>query len=503
MKSGFCDMTLPAGILNNRYGPSGALLPWDTRSVHDLLLGLSSTGSLRTTERLLESSGLLPDSLEIESLVDEFGREPRQRVLEAQQRVARAKRWVTLILQESKNEQGLRVLFSNDLRGGRRWVYLNSSDNPQEFMEAIKALAEERNVLLLPSGGVTARVRSLQQQLDSPTLYLSPGKAVRFGLPAYHEPMVSHTWSVTPSNVKAGQSLSNLDRLEAESIYILREVVAQAKNPAMLFSLGKDSCVMLHLARKAFFPASPPFPLIHVDTRWKFKAMYEFRDDVARASGMDMIVHVNPEAVEKNINPFDHGSELHTHITKTEGLKQVLNQYRIDVSLGGARRDEEKSRAKERVFSIRNNSHRWDPKRQRPELWNLYNGYKAQGESIRAFPLSDWTELDIWQYIYREQIPIIPLYFAAYRPVVKRDGMLMLVDDDRTKLFENEKIEIRKVRFRTLGCYPLTGAIESDASDLPSIVRELLLSRSSERQGRAIDNDANASMEKKKQEGYF
>jgi sulfate adenylyltransferase subunit 2 len=496
-------MTLPAEVRQNRYTENGAWLPWDTQSVHDTLAGTTNSASLRTTERSLESSNLIPTTLDVKEVVDESGRNPRLNVLNALQQNARSKRFTTLILQEYLNKDGLRVLFSNDLRGGRRWVYLLSDQDEQELTEALKALADERNVLLFPHGNVTARIRALQKQLDTPYLPLASGRQIQFGLPAYHEPSTNADWHIPPAAMKSGHTLSNLDRLEADSIHILREVVAQAKNPAMLFSLGKDSCVMLHLARKAFYPSPPPFPLVHIDTRWKFKAMYEFRDEVARESGMDLIVHVNPEAIEKNINPFDHGSELHTHITKTEGLKQVLDHYKIDVALGGARRDEEKSRAKERVFSIRNSSHRWDPKRQRPELWNLYNGYKAPGDSIRAFPLSDWTELDIWQYIYREQIPIIPLYYAAYRPVVERDGMLMMLDDDRTELFENEKVQIKKVRFRTLGCYPLTGAIESDADDLPSIVLELLQSRSSERQGRVIDKDSNASMEKKKQEGYF
>jgi len=260
---------------------------------------------------------------------------------------------------------------------------------------------------------------------------------------------------------------------------------------------------MLHLARKAFFPSAPPFPLMHVDTRWKFQAMYEFRDKMAAESNMDLIVHINSEGVEKNINPFDHGSALHTDIMKTQGLKQALNLHKFDVAFGGARRDEEKSRAKERIFSFRSSTHRWDPKNQRPELWNLYNCRKAPGESVRVFPLSNWTELDIWQYIYRENIPIVPLYFAAERPVVKRNGMLIMIDDDRIQLLPNEKIEIKQVRFRTLGCYPLTGAVESSATDLSQIVLELLQSRTSERQGRAIDSDGNASMEKKKQEGYF
>jgi sulfate adenylyltransferase subunit 2 len=314
--------------------------------------------------------------------------------------------------------------------------------------------------------------------------------------------------SASPNAQPAGRSVSSkemthLDRLEAESLHIMREVVAQAENPVMLYSVGKDSSVMLHLARKAFYPSPPPFPLMHVDTRWKFQAMYDFRDYMAKESGMELIVHVNPEGVAKNINPFDHGSAIHTDVMKTQGLKQALDQHGFDVAFGGARRDEEKSRAKERIFSFRNGNHRWDPKNQRPELWNLYNGSKNPGESIRVFPLSNWTELDIWQYIYREQIAIVPLYFAAERPVVERDGMLVMVDDDRIKLAPSEQIKSKLIRFRTLGCYPLTGAVESDADDLSSIVLELLNSRTSEREGRAIDSDSSASMEKKKQEGYF
>ena len=297
--------------------------------------------------------------------------------------------------------------------------------------------------------------------------------------------------------------MTHLDRLEAESIHIIREVMAESENPVMMYSIGKDSSVMLRLAEKAFYPSKPPFPLLHVDTRWKFQAMYEFRDRIAEETGMDLIVHINPEGIEKNINPFDHGSALHTDVMKTQGLIQALDKHGFDAAFGGARRDEEKSRAKERVFSFRNNAHRWDPKTQRPELWNLYNGRKSPGESIRVFPISNWTELDIWQYIYREAIPIVPLYYAAERPVVERDGMLMLVDDDRLKLFPGEKIQTKRVRFRTLGCYPLTGAIESDADDLPKILLELLEARTSERQGRAIDTDSSGSMEKKKQEGYF
>ena len=297
-------------------------------------------------------------------------------------------------------------------------------------------------------------------------------------------------------------SLTHLQRLEAESIHILREVVAEAENPVMLYSVGKDSAVMLHLARKAFFPSSPPFPLLHVDTTWKFKAMYELRDRMARESGMKLLVYQNPEAKERGINPFEHGS-LHTDLWKTEGLKQALDLYHFDAAFGGARRDEEKSRAKERVFSFRSTNHRWDPKNQRPELWRLYNAKKAKGESIRVFPISNWTELDIWQYIHLEHIPIVPLYLSAERPTVKRDGLILMVDDERFPLKDGEQPQMRSIRFRTLGCYPLTGAIESDAKTLPQVIQEMLLTTTSERQGRAIDHDQTASMEKKKQEGYF
>jgi sulfate adenylyltransferase subunit 2 len=298
-------------------------------------------------------------------------------------------------------------------------------------------------------------------------------------------------------------SLTHLERLEAESIHIMREVVAETERPVMLYSIGKDSAVMLHLARKAFYPSPPPFPLLHVDTTWKFKAMYELRDRMARESGMQLLVHQNPEAKARGINPFDHGSALHTDLWKTEGLKQALDLYGFDAAFGGARRDEEKSRAKERVFSFRSASHRWDPKNQRPELWHLYNAKKTKGESIRVFPISNWTELDVWQYIHREQIPIVPLYFSALRPTVVRDGLILMVDDERFPLGAGEVPQLRSIRFRTLGCYPLSGAVESTATTLPEIIREMLLATTSERQGRAIDHDQAASMEKKKQEGYF
>ena len=299
-----------------------------------------------------------------------------------------------------------------------------------------------------------------------------------------------------------GISLTHLQRLEGESIHIMREVISESEKPVMLYSVGKDSAVMLHLARKAFFPAKPPFPLLHVDTTWKFREMYAMRDRVAKSSGMQLIVHQNPDAVARGINPFDHGA-MHTDIWKTEGLKQALTQFGFDAAFGGARRDEEKSRAKERIFSFRSANHRWDPKNQRPELWNLYNARKTRGESIRVFPLSNWTELDIWQYIHLENIPVVPLYFAATRATVERDGLLLMVDDDRFPLRAGEIPVLRSIRFRTLGCYPLTGAIASNATSVPQVIQEMLLTRTSERQGRAIDHDHGASMEQKKQSGYF
>jgi sulfate adenylyltransferase subunit 2 len=310
----------------------------------------------------------------------------------------------------------------------------------------------------------------------------------------------------------SGYNLTHLKQLEAESIYIIREVVAEFENPVMLYSIGKDSAVMLHLALKAFQPAKPPFPLLHVDTGWKFREMYEFRDNyAAKELGLKLLVHKNPEGVKLGINPVTHGSKVHTDVMKTEGLKQALSQYKFDAAFGGARRDEEKSRAKERVFSFRDQHHRWDPKNQRPELWNLYNARVNKGESIRVFPLSNWTELDVWQYVHLEKIPIVPLYYAKLRPVVRRDdqlnqtpeGNLILVDDDRLPLFPGEKPQMMMVRFRTLGCYPLSGAVESTATTLPEIIQEMLLTKVSERQGRAIDKDQSGSMEKKKREGYF
>jgi sulfate adenylyltransferase subunit 2 len=398
------------------------------------------------------------------------------------------------------------LLCANDGRGGRRWLYLETATpDTEQVAEAFNIVvsSEGKDTIIIPSGDLVTSCRELVQQANSHQLSYD-GIAYRLALEVYSHGKDDIRFYIDESKGHQGsEQMSHLDRLEAESIHIIREVIGGADNPVMLYSVGKDSAVMLHLARKAFYPSPPPFPLLHVDTTWKFQAMYDYRAKMAAESGMELLVHSNPEGVEKGINPFDHGSALHTDIMKTQALKQALDLHKFDVAFGGARRDEEKSRAKERVFSFRTSTHRWDPKNQRPELWHQYNDKKNPGESIRVFPLSNWTELDIWQYIYREQIPLVPLYFAQERPVVERDGMLMMVDDDRMRLYPHDTIEMKKVRFRSLGCYPLTSAVESEAHDLASIILELLSASTSERDGRAIDNDTDASMEKKKQEGYF
>ncbi|KRB83446.1 sulfate adenylyltransferase [Duganella sp. Root198D2] len=432
---------------------------------------------------------MLPPSLGPDSLSDEDGRPPTPAVLEWEISQARSKRVLLVFAQLSSLPGGQACLHLNDARGARYWLPLGQQEINADVVASGLARMQGhigKALAVFPHGQLTAVCRNLASTRE-----------VQFCLLSYLAPK---------AEVKRGPVLGmspHLKRLEAESIEILREAVATGGNPCMLYSLGKDSSVMLHLARKAFYPSLPPFPLLHVDTRWKFQEMYAFRDAMVRESGMKILVHTNPEAIERNINPFDHGSSVHTDITKTVGLKQALDQYQFDVVFGGARRDEEKSRAKERIFSFRSASHRWDPKNQRPEPWNLYNTRKNKGESVRVFPLSNWTELDIWQYIHQEGIAVVPLYFAKERPVVWRDGMWLMVDDARMLIGPGETIHKKTVRFRTLGCYPLTGAIESTANSLPEIIMELVHARNSERQGRAIDNDAAASMEKKKQEGYF
>jgi len=469
---------------------------WDTELAFAHLQALGEADTKRTAERRLNALGLLPQELTQESLLDERDRAPNRLVLEWAIEQARKRRDRVLFVQlhpmPGSAKNGQPCLHANDARGARFWLPMDSLS----YVVIQESLADLQRhigkpIAVFPHGTLVTYLRH------------TPSTAEIQLCPQAYRPVLPEGVSLNGNAKPDLASSPHLKRLEAESIHILREAVAEAQNPVMMYSIGKDSGVMLHLARKAFYPAPPPFPLLHIDTRWKFQEMYLFRDFMARESGMDLLVHTNPEAIEKNINPFDHGSALHTDITKTEGLKQALDHYKFDVVFGGARRDEEKSRAKERVFSFRTSTHRWDPKNQRPELWNLYNTHKSPGESIRVFPLSNWTELDIWQYIYQENIPMVPLYFAKPRPVVVRPEMIMMVDDERCRLLPGEEVQIKKVRFRTLGCYPLTGAVESEAETLEDILLEIIHARQSERQGRKIDSDSAGSMEKKKQEGYF
>ena len=494
--------------------------PWDIERVMAWLAAEGTPASRSTVVTRLAEWRLAPPSRHRRLLAstDEryrtFARSVRRRGI------------VLLWIGDRRLADGRTQLFAHDPRGRARWTLAAAAPSSSDWVRFLDALhAPSGRVALVLPGAHFARDPAIRTWLDSREaeyrVVVDPIDSVADGRDHVRSPARAKERTVTPAPAATASTtatdaassadigapsqapLTHLERLEAESIQIMREVVAEADNPVMLYSIGKDSAVMLHLARKAFFPAPPPFPLLHVDTTWKFRAMYEFRDRIADEYGLELLVHVNPEGLAQGVNPFTHGSALHTDIMKTQGLKQALDEHRFDVAFGGARRDEEKSRAKERVFSFRSARHRWEPKSQRPELWSLYNARKRPGESIRVFPISNWTELDVWQYIHREGIPIVPLYLAAERPVVTRDGTLIMVDDERMPLLDGEVPEMRRVRFRTLGCYPLTGAVESDADSLSDVIREMLLTRTSERQGRMIDHDSAASMEKKKQEGYF
>ncbi len=480
--------------------PRGPRL-WTREAVAALLRRRSAGGSPgRALTRLLERAGLgLP------TLADRVGGEP---ALEAWYETS-----VRPLLRPAARAPGeliwcgeltlgaRRVLVAQTLRGRLAWLPLETPFRVASWLDFIERVLDTwpstRGVLL---HGIDVNHPQLRACIAKrPPLQLiaapaAPGPAVL---------TIDRPIGAAGQRKPPAMTLTHLQRLEAESIHIMREVIAEAERPVMLYTAGKDSATMLHIARKAFFPATPPFPLLHIDTTWEFRDMYAMRERIAREYGMTLLVHRNPEALRLGINPFTHGSQIHADMWNTEGLRQALDEHRFDVAFGGARRDEEKSRAKERVFSFRNAQHRWDPKNQRPELWNLYNTRKSAGESIRVFPLSNWTELDIWQYIHREEVPIVPLYLARERPVVERNGTLLMVDDERMPLQPGEVPVMRKVRFRTLGCYPLSGAIESEASTLPAVIDEMLRSRQSERQGRLIDHDGPASMERKKQEGYF
>ena len=464
---------------------------WNTDLAFQALNSLGEAGTKRTAERRLHELTLWPTALTEENLRDEFNRPLNSLVLTKQLETARSKRKLILFVQLHTLSTGEICLHANSAKGGRYWVAIKKQLSCEAIIHAIEKLQTliDKPIHLFPHGQLTSYFR------NNTAL-----KGINH-LTAYIETL--STDGVSHQRKLRQELPPHLARLEAESIFILREAVAQAKNPVMMYSIGKDSSVMLELAKKAFNPGKLPFPLLHIDTRWKFQAMYAMRDEIAKDPNINLIVHTNPVAIEKNVNPFDFGSAVHTDITKTEGLKQALDHYQFDAIFGGARRDEEKSRAKERIFSFRTQTHHWDPKNQRPELWNLFNTRINPGESMRIFPLSNWTELDIWEYIYYQNIPVVPLYFAKERPIVNRNNLLLMIDDERFRLNPDEQIKDQLVRFRTLGCYPLTGAIESTAKNVQEIILELISARQTERQGRAIDNDANASMEKKKQEGYF
>ena len=500
-KKGTTISTFSSALTRDRKDSQGTPLCWTLETFHSELNAQGHDISKRTVERTVLADNHLPAPVFCETVADESGRAPKRFAAESLLQQTRREHGLSLYVQLHETPSGQWLIAANDGRGARRWVGIDG-DRPEDeaMLAALRALCDKDlgRVMVWPHGDLCARLRRLADA--DQVIY----DTISTALAAYH-PVIAPLDSGQPFThpLEFAERLSHLDRLEAESIHILREVVASADNPVMLYSIGKDSALMLHLAKKAFHPAPPPFPLLHIDTGWKFQEMIQFRDQVAADAGMRLITHTNPEGLARNINPIDHGSAVHTDIMKTQGLCQALDEMKFDMAFGGARRDEEKSRAKERVFSFRNSAHLWDPKNQRPELWNLYNSDLERGENIRVFPVSNWTELDVWLYILRERISVVPLYFAATRPVVVRDGMLLMLDDDRLEPMESETVSFRKIRFRTLGCYPLTGAIESDAEDLEDIILELLHATSSERQGRAIDSDSAASMEKKKREGYF
>ena len=467
---------------------------WTRDALLDACDLASDAAGLKKLERLTSDAQYFPPLIDATEVTDEDSHPVQKNLMQAELNMIKSRRGKYVIVQLWQPDHRPVMICAHDGRSARTWNFANKNQSQKDALQDfIHMLADKITQPLLLC--LHAELSAFRHELIIP-------KPLQIAVMAHHEQYdIAIDDRLVPS--KPATPLSHLDRLEAESFEIMREVVAETTNPVMLYSIGKDSAVMLHLARKAFWPAVPPFPLLHVDTGWKFKAMYEFRDQIVEKTGMTLLVHKNPDGVKQGINPFDHGSALHTDIMKTQGLKQALDHYQFDAAFGGARRDEEKSRAKERVFSFRTANHQWNPKDQRPELWNVYNTRVAKSESIRVFPLSNWTELDIWTYIYREQIPIVPLYFSAPRPVIKRDGTIIMVDDDRLVLGKSEKVEMKMVRFRTLGCYPLTGAVERQANNIEDIILELLTARTSERQGRTIDKDAHASMEAKKKEGYF
>lgn len=476
---------------------------WQISSFYDHCLSNNYSKSKRTMERELTDLGFYPSVI-----FDEEGDDLKKIVFMAWKNICSSKRYLSLKSSISFFNNNFYV-FYEDSRGKKYWHGISSISN-KNLISSFQILSKEinNNSIIWPSSDLLNFYQSIVKKQGTENIIFKDSYKSILPVSSFKRILTkenlkqSNDYKRTTTEVKKG-GLSHIEKIEAEAIHIIRETSAEAENPVMLYSVGKDSAVMLHLAKKAFYPASPPFPLMHVDTGWKFDEMYQFRDLMAIDAGMKLIVHKNKDGVDKNINPFDHGSEIHTDIMKTQALKQALDAHKFDFAFGGARRDEEKSRAKERILSFRSESHVWDPKNQRPELWDLYNFNKNKTESARVFPISNWTELDIWQYIYKESIPIVPLYYSAERPFVERDGTLIMVDDDRFKLLKDEKIKFFKARFRTLGCYPLTGAVKSSASSLSDVILELIQTNTTERDGRLIDSDSEGSMEKKKKDGYF
>ena len=477
---------------HNLKGRGGKLEAWSLPRLQKSLGFSEGKSGRRQVERLINRHDLLPEALNLETLAETNTGFRSNVAIELINATIRQKGKV-VFLQLGEFSTGNKILLANDGRGGRHWVFDESSSNSNFLKDALRALQK--------AFGKTLLIFAPFELMNTLRACAIDDEKITLAFAAYPEPPIMPS-SQKPKKRNSKTALTHLDNLEAEAIHIMREVVAEMNNPVMLYSLGKDSSVMLHLALKSFAPSKLPFPLLHIDTGWKFQAMYDFRQYITEQAGIKLIAYKNPQGDERNINPFEHGSERHTEIMKTEALKQALDSHGFDAAFGGARRDEEKSRAKERIFSFRNAHHEWDPKNQRPELWSLYNTQITPPESIRVFPLSNWTELDIWHYILRESIAVVPLYFAAERPVIERDGTLIMVDDDRMPIASSERIKIETVRFRTLGCYPLTGAIHSSAKSVEDIILELITANHSERQGRIIDKDP-ASMELKKREGYF
>ena len=489
-------------IKNNANEP----IVWDNISISNFIKGNENKASIKFVDRLVKKSEFYFNCLNFNNLTDEHLRKSKNKILIKSKNVALKERKRVIFLSKVKINSNFFMVHGNDNRKKRFWIfYPNKEEKNISYLKILELLLKffKNDVVLFPTGTIVHELRRICYQNKSKKFYFRDSGYVNLSMEIYSHG-INDIIMYSQNNLKNTKSFTSthLKKLEEESIYIMREAIAEANKPVMLYSLGKDSSLMLHLAKKAFYPQKPPFPFLHIDTGWKFQAMYDFRDYIKKNEDIELLIYKNPEGVKKKINPFLNNSDLHTSIMKTEALKKAIEKYKFDVAFGGARRDEEKSRSKERIFSFRNEKHQWASNNQRPELWRHFNTLKHKKESIRVFPLSNWTELDVWNYIYKENIKVVPLYFSQERPVILKNNELLLVDDDRMPLYYND-ITIKTIRFRTLGCYPLTGAVESDAKDIPSIIKELIKTKTSEREHRIIDSDENSSMETKKEDGYF